>query len=113
MISFVSLISIILFIFIEGFIESQIDHLKRIQTKLTLFSLQSDKCVSKVSKIILFFVNASSLTFSFYLQCQDEVLIDECVQVLSILNNLSYDCSSAKVSAIFSFVKWYSRVHTF
>ena len=33
----------------EGFIESQIDHLKRVQTKLTLFSLQSDKCVSKVS----------------------------------------------------------------
>ncbi|CAF1037172.1 unnamed protein product [Adineta steineri] len=57
----------------KGFIESQIDHLKRIQTKLTLFSLQSDKCVSK-----------------------DETLIDECVQVLSILNNLAYDCSSAK-----------------
>ncbi|CAF1410192.1 unnamed protein product [Rotaria magnacalcarata] len=57
----------------SGFIESQIDHLKRIQTKLTLFSLQSDKCVSK-----------------------DDVLIDECVQVLSILNNLSFDCSSAK-----------------
>jgi hypothetical protein len=35
-------------LFVEGFIESQIDHLKRIQTKLTLFSLQSDKCVSKV-----------------------------------------------------------------
>ncbi|CAF4273292.1 unnamed protein product [Rotaria sp. Silwood2] len=57
----------------KGFIESQIDHLKRIQTKLTLFSLQSDKCVSK-----------------------DDALIDECVQVLSILNNLSFDCSSAK-----------------
>ncbi|CAF1083476.1 unnamed protein product [Rotaria sp. Silwood1] len=57
----------------KGFIESQIDHLKRIQTKLTLFSLQSDKCVSK-----------------------DDMLIDECVQVLSILNNLSFDCSSAK-----------------
>lgn len=38
---------------IEGFIESQLDHLKRIQTKLTLFSLQSDKCVSKVSVIFL------------------------------------------------------------
>lgn len=37
-----------LFCILEGFIESQIDHLKRIQTKLTLFSLQSDKCVSKV-----------------------------------------------------------------
>ncbi|CAF0945383.1 unnamed protein product [Adineta steineri] len=57
----------------KGFIESQIDHLKRIQTKLTLFSLQSDKCVSK-----------------------DDTLIDECVQVSSILNNLAYDCSSAK-----------------
>ncbi|CAF4086437.1 unnamed protein product [Rotaria sordida] len=57
----------------KGFIESQIDHLKRIQTKLTLFSLQSDKCVSK-----------------------DDILIDECIQVLSILNNLSFDCSSAK-----------------
>ncbi|CAF1556450.1 unnamed protein product, partial [Adineta ricciae] len=57
----------------KGFIESQIDHLKRIQTKLTLFSLQSDKCVSK-----------------------DEVLLDECVQVLSILNNLAFECSVAK-----------------
>jgi len=38
----------IFYYFAEGFIESQIDHLKRIQTKLTLFSLQSDKCVSKV-----------------------------------------------------------------
>ncbi|UJR37939.1 hypothetical protein I4U23_030624 [Adineta vaga] len=57
----------------KGFIESQIDHLKRIQTKLTLFSLQSDKCVSK-----------------------DEVLLDECVQVLSILNNLAFECSAAK-----------------
>jgi hypothetical protein len=37
---------------VEGFIESQIDHLKRIQTKLTLFSLQSDKCVSKVNETI-------------------------------------------------------------
>jgi len=37
-----------IFLFLEGFIESQIDHVKRIQTKLTLFSLQSDKCVSKV-----------------------------------------------------------------
>ncbi len=66
------------FFVVEGFIESQIDHLKRIQTKLTLFSLQSDKCVSK-----------------------DEVLIDECVQVLSILNNLAFDCTHAKVNCFF------------
>lgn len=46
----------VFFLIIEGFIESQIDHLKRVQTKLTLFSLQSDKCVSKVCKNNLFFV---------------------------------------------------------
>jgi bacterioferritin (cytochrome b1) len=36
---------------LDGFIESQMDHLKRVQTKLTLFSLRSDKCVSKVIDI--------------------------------------------------------------
>ena len=35
---------------VDGVIEFQIDHLKCIQTKLTLFSLQSNKCVSKVSE---------------------------------------------------------------
>ena len=38
---------------VEGFVESQIDHLKRVQTKLTLFSLQSDKCVSKVRRLYI------------------------------------------------------------
>ncbi|CAM4881717.1 unnamed protein product [Rotaria socialis] len=61
------------FIFIDGFIESQIDYLKCIQAKLTLFSIQSDKYMSK-----------------------NDLLIDECVQVLSILNSLSFDCHSAK-----------------
>jgi hypothetical protein len=48
--------SFLFFLIIEGFIESQIDHLKRVQTKLTLFSLQSDKCVSKVWNKKYFFV---------------------------------------------------------
>jgi len=49
--------SFVCFFIVEGFIESQIDHLKRIQTKLTLFSLQSDKCVSKVWKSIFVLMN--------------------------------------------------------
>ncbi len=48
--------SFVCFFIVEGFIESQIDHLKRVQTKLTLFSLQSDKCVSKVWNKKYFFV---------------------------------------------------------
>ena len=78
----------------EGLIESQIDHLKRVQTKLTLFSLQSDRCVSKVREI---YWRISMFLFSRF---KDEILIDECVQVLSVLNNLAYDCVDVKVNPL-------------